>query len=187
MDMAGWYRKSRGILQGGSVRVAVRSFLAHAAGVLLGLTVITVAMIVYLAVFDKREPLEMIYSHPVTVEKPARSRADIVEKINVAPGDTFYSYREYCVIHGYRVLRNERRLVRLDGDHTKDISLPLLPSRTVRGVGDCPRQTFPNEMPPNAQPGEYVFTAEWYYTLNDNPIATLAWPWPPVRINVVAK
>ena len=163
----------------------VLAIVAWLAGSVIVASFLSVALLIYLAFFDHREPLEIHYSHPVMVAQPTKSRADIVEKINVAPGESFYSYREYCVIRGYRVLRNERRLVRVDGDHTKDISLPLLPSRTVRGVGDCQRQTFVNELPMNAQPGEYVFDAEWHYTLNDNPIATLSWKWPPVRINVV--
>jgi len=142
-----------------------------------------VLFIVYLSFFDLRQPpVRVDYTHPVTLAKQAYSRAEIIELPEVNVGGFFYTYREYCVVHGYRVLRNERWLIAVDSSKIS-FALPLLPSRTDP-TKKCESKAFLNPVPEGTPPGEYWFRAKWSYQLDGNPIATHYWDWPDIKVVV---
>lgn len=161
------------------------ALFAYVLSFLVVLSFLAVVWIIFLAFFDSRVPIDVTYTHPITLGKIATSRKDIVEKIDIAPGESFWTYREYCIKHMHKVLKNERRLIRVDGDRSKDVSLPMLPTRVLLKVGECSNKAFLNEVPIGVEPGEYWFSANWFYTLDDNPFATFGYDWVPVRINVI--
>lgn len=141
--------------------------------------------IIYLSFFDLRQPpVRVDYTHPVPLAKQAYSRAEIIELPVVKAGGFFYTYREYCVVHDYRVLRNERWLISADPGKIS-FALPMLPSRTDP-TKKCEAKSFLNPVPEGTAPGEYWFRAKWSYQLNGNPIATFYWDWPDVKV-VVGK
>lgn len=154
------------------------------AGIISCLFWLLVSYIVYLTWFAYEAPLKVSYSHPVAVAHTAKSRAELVDLESVAPGHVFYTYREYCIAANYHVLRTERWLISEDGDKTKDVAFPLVPSRVQRGIGACEKRTFDVEVPKQTRPGKYKFIAEWSYTIDGNPIATYLWVWPEVRVEV---
>ncbi len=139
--------------------------------------------IAYLSFFDLRHPpIRVDYTHPVTLAKQAYSRAEIIELPEVKVGGFFYTYREYCIVHGYRVLRNERWLISADKEKGS-FALPLLPTRTDPEKR-CEKKAFLNQVPEGTPPGEYWFRAKWMYQLDGNPIATHYWDWPDVSVVV---
>lgn len=162
------------------MKMGLRGIVLTAALTLLWIAVLAV---LGLSFFDPRTPpIRVSYTHPVTLAKQAYSRDEIIELPSVAPGGTFYTYREYCILHGYSVLRNERWLIPLDPARFS-IALPLMPTRTAPDKR-CDKRSFLNELPIGMPPGEYWFRAKWAYQLDGNPIATHHWDWPDVKVVV---
>ncbi len=153
-------------------------------GTVLGLVLVGLAYLFYLAFFDFREPpMTVNYTHPVVLASPAKNRTEIVELSAVRAGGVMYTYREYCITALYYVLRNERWLVP-DDPAQRHIGLPLLPTRARRALG-CEVQSFDTEIPKSTPPGEYTFVARWVYTIKGNPVAQYGLEWPPIRVRVV--
>ena len=97
--------------------------------------------------------------------------------------DSFYIYREYCITHGYRVIRNERWLISIDRNKIS-FALPMLPIRTDQ-TRKCEKKAFLNQIPTGTAPSEYWFRVKWAYHLDGNPIATWYWDWPDVKVVVI--
>ncbi len=137
----------------------------------------------YLSFIHYQVPMRVNYSHPVSVATEESDRAKLIDKPVVRVGEPFFTYRDYCIIANVKVLRNERWLISTDGKN-RDVALPLLPTRVVRGKGKCDARTFLNQLPDGVSPGEYYFHVIWFYTVSTNPIATMEWSWPDIKIVV---
>ena len=83
----------------------IKTAAAHLMSFVIVALAVMMAWIIYLAWFGYRDPVEIRYSHPVPVAFPTRDRAALVDKPVIPAGDTLYSFRDYCNLQNYRILR----------------------------------------------------------------------------------